>query len=51
MGSNYSSLYVNKTYEALKNFKKGNAIFSFPNTPVICAGAPQKIMYISEEYL
>ncbi|XP_050714972.1 sulfide:quinone oxidoreductase, mitochondrial-like [Eriocheir sinensis] len=48
--SNYSSLYVNKTLEALKNFKQGNALFSFPNTPIKCAGAPQKIMYISDEY-
>jgi len=36
--------------EALKGFKEGNAIFTFPNTPVKCAGAPQKAMYISEEY-
>ncbi|KAK7074777.1 hypothetical protein SK128_016877 [Halocaridina rubra] len=50
VGSNYSPLYVNKTFESLKNFKEGNALFSFPNTPVKCAGAPQKIMYISEEY-
>uniref|UniRef100_A0A2P2HYF4 Sulfide:quinone oxidoreductase, mitochondrial n=1 Tax=Hirondellea gigas TaxID=1518452 RepID=A0A2P2HYF4_9CRUS len=51
VGSIYSPLYVNKTYEALQQFKSGNAIFTFPNTPVKCAGAPQKIMYIAEEYL
>ncbi|XP_057375994.1 sulfide:quinone oxidoreductase, mitochondrial-like [Daphnia carinata] len=49
--SNYSTLYVGKTLESLKNFKEGNAIFTFPNTPVKCAGAPQKAMYISEQYL
>ncbi|KAK4007956.1 hypothetical protein OUZ56_013116 [Daphnia magna] len=49
--SNYSTLYVGNTLESLKNFKEGNAIFTFPNTPVKCAGAPQKAMYISEEYL
>lgn len=48
--SNYSPLYVNKTFEAMKNFKKGNAIFTFPATPIKCAGAPQKVMYISEDY-
>lgn len=37
--------------ECLKNFKEGNAIFTFPNTLIKCAGAPQKAMYISEEYL
>ncbi|XP_076030024.1 sulfide quinone oxidoreductase [Oratosquilla oratoria] len=51
VGSNYSPLYVQKTFESLKNFKEGNAIFTFPASPVKCAGAPQKIMYISEEYL
>lgn len=49
--SNYSTLYVNKTLECLKNFKEGNAIFTFPNSLIKCAGAPQKAMYISEEYL
>lgn len=28
----------------------GNAIFTFPNTPIKCAGAPQKIMYIADSY-
>ncbi|XP_045117192.1 sulfide:quinone oxidoreductase, mitochondrial-like isoform X1 [Portunus trituberculatus] len=49
--SNYSPHYVNNTLESLKNFKEGNALFSFPNTPIKCAGAPQKIMYISDQYL
>ncbi|KAM3924338.1 sulfide:quinone oxidoreductase, mitochondrial isoform 1-T2 [Leptodactylus fuscus] len=51
IGSNYSVKTVEKTWKALQDFKKGNAIFTFPNTPVKCAGAPQKIMYLSEEYL
>ncbi|KAG8440527.1 hypothetical protein GDO86_006321 [Hymenochirus boettgeri] len=51
IGSNYSVKTVEKTWKALHDFKKGNAIFTFPNTPVKCAGAPQKIMYLSEEYL
>ncbi|XP_071518937.1 sulfide:quinone oxidoreductase, mitochondrial isoform X2 [Panulirus ornatus] len=49
--SNYSPLYVKKTWESLKNFSEGNAVFSFPATPIKCAGAPQKIMYISDDYL
>ncbi|CAL8107463.1 unnamed protein product [Orchesella dallaii] len=49
--SNYSSLYVNKTLQALKDFNKGNAVFTFPNTPVKCAGAPQKILYIADQFL
>ncbi|XP_073424585.1 sulfide:quinone oxidoreductase, mitochondrial isoform X1 [Dendrobates tinctorius] len=51
IGSNYSAKTVEKTWKALQDFQKGNAIFTFPNTPVKCAGAPQKIMYLAEEYL
>ncbi|XP_013409111.1 sulfide:quinone oxidoreductase, mitochondrial [Lingula anatina] len=47
--SNYSTDYVTKTYKALNEFQAGNAIFTFPNTPIKCAGAPQKIMYLAEE--
>ncbi|CAO1317409.1 unnamed protein product [Diamesa hyperborea] len=46
----YSPKYVNRTYEALNKFKGGNAIFTFPNSPVKCPGAPQKICYIAEEF-
>lgn len=49
--STYSAKYVNRVYEALENFKGGNAIFTFPNSPVKCPGAPQKICYIAEHYL
>lgn len=48
--SNYSPHTVGKTYEALKNFKEGNAIFTFPPPPLKCPGAPQKIMYLADEY-
>ncbi|NXX25825.1 SQOR protein, partial [Nicator chloris] len=51
IGSNYSAQTVEKTWKALHDFKEGNAIFTFPNTPVKCAGAPQKIMYLSDAYL
>uniref|UniRef100_A0A3B4Z3T3 Sulfide:quinone oxidoreductase, mitochondrial n=1 Tax=Stegastes partitus TaxID=144197 RepID=A0A3B4Z3T3_9TELE len=51
IGSNYSIQTVEKTWKALQNFKEGNAVFSFPNTPVKCAGAPQKIMYLSDAFL
>ncbi|XP_069316517.1 sulfide:quinone oxidoreductase, mitochondrial [Eulemur rufifrons] len=50
IGSNYSVKTVEKTWKALQDFKEGNAVFTFPNTPVKCAGAPQKIMYLSEAY-
>lgn len=48
--SNYSELYVEKTFESLKRFKKGNAIFTLPNTPLKCPGAPQKAAYIADAF-
>lgn len=47
--SNYWPKTVRKTFPALQNVKEGNAIFTYPNSPVKCAGAPQKIMYLAEE--
>ncbi|MGE4347438.1 MAG: FAD-dependent oxidoreductase [Flavobacteriaceae bacterium] len=39
------------TWECLKNFKGGNAVFTQPTTPIKCGGAPQKIMYLASDYL
>lgn len=38
-----------KTSLLRENFKGGKAIFTVPMMPIKCAGAPQKIMYLSEE--
>jgi len=46
---NYSYDTVGKTYHELCNFEEGNALFTLPNTPVKCLGAPQKIMYLADE--
>ncbi|KAK0395859.1 hypothetical protein QR680_001467 [Steinernema hermaphroditum] len=46
----YHPKYAQKTFEEIQHFKGGNAIFTFPNTPIKCAGAPQKICYIAEDY-
>ena len=46
--SNY--LDPEKTFRVLKEFKGGNAVFTQPGTPIRCGGAPQKIMYLAEEY-
>ncbi|WAR19447.1 SQOR-like protein [Mya arenaria] len=48
--TNYLREYVEKTFPAIQDFRGGNAIFTFPNTPIKCAGAPQKIMYLAEDY-
>ncbi|MBK8563901.1 MAG: NAD(P)/FAD-dependent oxidoreductase [Saprospiraceae bacterium] len=49
--SNYLVDYAPYTWELLRNFKGGNAIFTNPNTPIKCGGAPQKIMYLAGDYI
>ena len=46
--SNYTD--PNHTWEVLKNFKGGNAVFTQPTTQIKCGGAPQKIMYLAADY-
>jgi sulfide:quinone oxidoreductase len=48
--SNYGYDQAPITWENIKNFKGGNAVFTFPPPPIKCAGAPQKIMYLAEDY-
>ncbi len=48
--SNYSYTYVDSTWREIEKFKGGNALFTHPNTSIKCGGAPQKIMYLAEEY-
>ena len=48
--SNYSYDTVDSTWREIHSFKGGKAIFTFPNTPIKCGGAPQKIMYLAEDY-
>jgi sulfide:quinone oxidoreductase len=49
--SNYSYDHVESTWRFLRGFSGGNAVFTFPSTPVKCAGAPQKIMYLADDAL
>ena len=46
--SNYTDPEL--TWETLKNFKGGNAVFTQPATPIKCGGAPQKAAYMSADY-
>lgn len=47
--SNYGYDTVNSTWQAIRNFAGGEAIFTHPATPIKCGGAPQKIMYLADE--
>jgi sulfide:quinone oxidoreductase len=48
--SNYSYKHVNKTWEYMRTLKSGKALFTQPAMPIKCAGAPQKIYYLAEDY-
>ncbi|EGC34038.1 hypothetical protein DICPUDRAFT_56106 [Dictyostelium purpureum] len=49
--SNYSYDSCEKTFDFIKSMKPGNtAIFTFPNTGIKCGGAPQKIMWLADDY-
>jgi sulfide:quinone oxidoreductase len=49
--SNYLYSTVESTWKTLQAMQRGNAVFSFPSTPIKCAGAPQKIMYLADDHL
>jgi sulfide:quinone oxidoreductase len=50
--SNYSFQYAPYTFECVKNIKPGDTIlFTAPSTPTKCGGAPQKVMYMTADYL
>ena len=47
--SNYEYDQCERTWEAIRNFKGGTALFVMPPPPIKCAGAPQKIAYLADE--
>ncbi|XP_024937952.1 sulfide:quinone oxidoreductase, mitochondrial isoform X11 [Cephus cinctus] len=46
----YGPEMVTEVFNKIKKVSNGTAVFTFPNTPVKCPGAPQKIAYIAEDY-
>jgi len=50
VSSNYDVRWAPKTWEMLRAFQGGTALFTHPATPVKCAGAPQKIMYLAADH-
>ncbi len=47
---NYSFQHAPYTWEMIKNFKGGKAVFTNPVSPIKCGGAPHKIMYLATHY-
>lgn len=41
---------VERTWQFIREFKGGTAVFTFPNTPIKCPGAAQKIMYLADDH-
>ena len=50
VSSNYRYELSSKTWEMIRAFRGGTAVFTFPAGPIKCAGAPQKIMYLAADY-
>lgn len=48
--SNYRYDTAPYTWECVRNFKGGRALFTYPATPIKCAGAPQKILYLAADH-
>ena len=48
--SNYSFQTAPYTFELIRGLRNGRAIFHNPHTPVKCAGAPHKIMYLAADH-
>jgi len=48
--SNYGYETVEKTWEYIRGFQGGTAIFTHPAGAIKCGGAPQKICYLAEDH-
>ncbi|EAS07915.1 FAD-dependent pyridine nucleotide-disulfide oxidoreductase (macronuclear) [Tetrahymena thermophila SB210] len=49
VGSIYWKDYATKFNQFAKEFKGGKAVFTEPQMPIKCGGAPQKVLYLNEE--
>lgn len=49
--SNYLPQLAEYTWDSIKAFRGGTALFTQPAMPIKCAGAPQKIMYLMADHL
>jgi sulfide:quinone oxidoreductase len=46
----YTHEQAAKTWQMIRSFEGGNALFTTVSTPIKCGGAPQKIMYLADDY-
>jgi len=45
--SNYTAELAPKTFELVRRFRGGEAVFAAPGSPIKCPGAPQKAAYLA----
>jgi sulfide:quinone oxidoreductase len=50
VSSIWSYEHVDRTWDFIRDFEGGTAVFTFPATPVKCPGAAQKIMYLADDH-
>ena len=48
--SNYDYSLAPYTWECIRNFRGGRALFTQPSMPIKCPGAPQKILYLAADH-
>jgi len=48
--SNYSARSAPYTWETIEAFQGGTALFTMPDTPIKCGGAPQKVMHLADDH-
>ncbi len=48
--SNYAYEQCEGTWDTIRNFSGGKAIFTQPSSAIKCGGAPQKIMYLADDH-
>jgi sulfide:quinone oxidoreductase len=48
--TNYLYDLAPRTWDLIRNFKGGTALFHMPGSPIKCPGAPQKIMYLAADH-
>ncbi|XP_041978426.1 sulfide:quinone oxidoreductase, mitochondrial isoform X1 [Aricia agestis] len=46
----YSPDHCEKTWRNISRHRGGRAVFTVPDTPIKCPGAPQKIVYLADAY-
>lgn len=49
VGSIWSYEHVDRTWNLIRGFAGGRAVFTYPATPIKCPGAAQKIMYLADD--